>query len=73
MDTARLILRREDIANMHGEDRVHFLNPNAVWNRKSLGDLTGLEHLGVHIPGIEGSDQANLLYLQKIKLDMVPG
>lgn len=58
MDT--YILTARDIAALPGLDKVHFLNPNAKRNNKSLGDLTGLTGLGFHLievpPGCESTE-----------------
>jgi uncharacterized cupin superfamily protein len=53
MDTRKLLLKAADIANMPGERKVHFLNPNAVRLNKSLGDAVGLNHIGVHMIYVE--------------------
>jgi len=53
MDTRKLLLKAADIANMPGEHKVHFLNPNAVRLNKSLGDAVGLNHIGVHMVSVE--------------------
>ena len=53
MDTRKLLLKAADIANMPGERKVHFLNPNAVRINKSLGDAVGLNHIGVHMISVE--------------------
>ncbi len=53
MAVDELIIRAADIEAMPGEQRVHFLNSNAVWNRRSLGDATGLSHIGVHLIRVE--------------------
>lgn len=57
------ILKREEIENMEGVDKTHFLNPNAKRLNKSLGDLTGLKRLGFHIieiqPGFESTEFHN--------------
>lgn len=45
----RELLKAADIANMEPERAVHALNGNAVRLRKSIGDLTGLTQLGVHL------------------------
>lgn len=49
MDERKFLLKADEIANMQGTRKVHFLNPNAVRIDKSLGDAVGLEHVGVHI------------------------
>ncbi len=48
-----LILRAQQIETMPGEDRTHFLNPNARRIRKSLGDAVGLNKIGVHMVYVE--------------------
>lgn len=53
MDTKKYLLTAEEINNMQGERKVHFLNPNAVRINKSLGDAVGLNNLGVHIIYVE--------------------
>lgn len=53
MDTRKLLLKADDIGNMPGERKVHFLNPNAVRLNKSLGDAVGLNHIGVHMICVE--------------------
>ena len=53
MDTRHLLLTAGQIEAMPGERRVHFLNPNAVRLRKSLGDAVGLSHIGVHLIQVE--------------------
>jgi uncharacterized cupin superfamily protein len=53
MNTRKLLLKAADIENIVGEQKTHFLNPNAVRINKSLGDAVGLQHLGVHIISVE--------------------
>jgi len=53
MDKHKLILKAADIAAMPGEQRIHFLNPNAVRINKSLGDAVGLTQIGVHIISVK--------------------
>lgn len=54
------ILFAGEIAAMEGLSKAHFLNPNARRVNKSLGDLTGLTGLGVHLievaPGCETTE-----------------
>ena len=54
------ILTREQIDNLDGVDKTHFLNDNARRLNKSLGDATGLERLGFHLievpPGRESTE-----------------
>ena len=49
MDTRKFLLTAQDIDQMAGDRKVHFLNPNAVRLNKSLGDAVGLQHMGGHI------------------------
>ena len=54
-----LILTCQQIEEMEGDERIHFLNPNAHRIKKSLGDVVGLSNLGVHIVHIApGRDSA---------------
>lgn len=56
----KYIITREEIEAFEGLDKTHFLNDNAKRNNKSLGDLTGLSGLGVHLievqPGHETTE-----------------
>ena len=47
--TRKQYLTRTEIAKMYGENKVHFLNPQARRRNKSLGDAAGLVALGVHL------------------------
>lgn len=51
---------------MAGQHKVHALNPNAVRSTKSLGDATGLNHIGVHLvtvmPGHDATEYHRHLY-----------
>ncbi len=53
MDTRKFLLTATDIEQLAGEQKIHFLNPNAVRINKSLGDVVGLNHLGVHMIYVE--------------------
>jgi uncharacterized cupin superfamily protein/GNAT superfamily N-acetyltransferase len=44
-----MYLSADDIARLDGIRKVHFLNPDAIRNDKSLGDATGLRRLGAHL------------------------
>ena len=54
------IIRKQEIENMEGLDKTHYLNPNARRINKSLGDVVGLKNLGFHIievlPGYESTE-----------------
>ncbi|WP_298172671.1 cupin domain-containing protein [Acidithiobacillus sp.] len=53
MDTRKLLLTAQEIDQMKGEHKVHYLNPGAVRINKSLGDAVGLRHMGIHLIQIE--------------------
>lgn len=50
------ILRAADIAAAQGTAKTHFLNPQARRINKSLGDMTGLTGLGVHLIEVAPGD-----------------
>ena len=54
------LIRADEIAAMEGLAKTHFMNPNAKRVNKSLGDLTGLTGIGVHVievePGYESTE-----------------
>jgi uncharacterized cupin superfamily protein len=52
-DKPHPLLRAVDIAEMEPDIRTHQFNPNAVRHTRSLGDLLGLETLGVHLVRVE--------------------
>ena len=60
MSEDKYILTREEIESYKGLDKTHFLNEQARRKNKSLGDLTGLEAVGVHLieiePGFESTE-----------------
>ena len=53
MNTKDLLITAKEIEEMKGEEKTHFLNPNAVRINKSLGDAVGLKNLGVHLIYVE--------------------
>ena len=60
MSADRYLIRADEIAAMEGLAKTHFMNPNAQRINKSLGDLTGLTGIGVHLievaPGHESTE-----------------
>ena len=51
------LLTAKTISETDEVKHVHQFNPNAIRHTKSIGDLLGLEHLGVHLVRIEpGTD-----------------
>ncbi len=53
MTMRKLIIKAKEIEQMRGDQRIHFLNPNAERIRKSLGDAVGLNNIGVHLIQVE--------------------
>jgi len=53
MKPNQLLIKAKDIENMEGEEKTHFLNPNATRINKSLGDVVGLKNLGIHLIYVE--------------------
>lgn len=56
----KYLVSKEEIENLEGLEKTHFLNKNAKRLNKSLGDLTGLTGFGFHIievaPGFETTE-----------------
>ena len=56
----KYLVTKEEIDDLDGISKVHFLNDNARRINKSLGDITGLTGLGFHIieiqPGHESTE-----------------
>ncbi|MGV6818415.1 MAG: cupin domain-containing protein [Thiotrichales bacterium] len=56
----KYLITKEEIEQLGGTPKTHFLNENAKRINKSLGDLTGLTGLGFHIievqPGNESTE-----------------
>ena len=53
MTDEKYIVARNEIAEMEGLQKTHFLNQNAKRTNKSLGDLVGLTGFGFHIIDVE--------------------
>ena len=51
-------LSASDIAALEGVQKPHYLNPTARRLNKSLGDATGLRHIGVHLIRVEPGHQS---------------
>ena len=56
----KYLVTKEEIEQLEGISKTHFLNENAKRVNKSLGDLTGLTGFGFHIieiqPGYESTE-----------------
>ncbi len=49
MTAEKYLVTAEEIEQMEGSKKTHFLNPNAVRINKSLGDVAGLSGFGFHL------------------------
>jgi uncharacterized cupin superfamily protein len=67
----KYILKKEQILDMEGEHKVHFLNPNAVRCNKSLGDMTGISGFGFHIIEIEPGYESTEYHCHKFEDECV--
>ncbi|MDR7926066.1 cupin domain-containing protein [Acidithiobacillus thiooxidans] len=71
MNTRKLLLTAQEISQMKGEHKVHFLNPGAVRINKSLGDAVGLQHMGIHLIQIEPGKESTEYHLHHYEEEAV--
>ena len=57
MSETKYVISSEEIAEMEGLQKTHFLNPRAKRVNKSLGDLAGLTGIGFHIIEVQPGDE----------------
>lgn len=67
----RYLVTADEIEEMAGLDKTHFLNANAVRLNKSLGDLTGLIGFGFHIIDVEPGHQSTEYHLHHFEDECV--
>lgn len=67
----RYLVTADEIEEMAGLDKTHFLNANAVRLNKSLGDLTGLTGFGFHIIDVEPGHQSTEYHLHHFEDECV--
>lgn len=60
-----MYLSAKAIADMKGEERVHFVNPACKRINKSLGDAAGLKNMGVHMMTIAPGDRSSEYHMHK--------
>ena len=65
-DKPHPLLRAEAIAEMEQDIRIHQFNNNAVRHTRSLGDLLGLETLGVHLVRVESGKESTQFHSHHI-------
>ena len=68
---SKYIIRKDEIAEMEGEEKIHFLNPNAVRLNKSLGDLSGITGFGFHIIEVEPGRESTEYHIHKFEDECV--
>ena len=68
---SKYIIRKEEIEEMDGEKKVHFLNPQAIRNSKSLGDMTGISGLGFHIVEIQPGKESTEYHVHEFEDECV--
>lgn len=62
-DKPHPLLKASDIASLEETRVVHQYNDNAIRHTKSLTDLLGLEHIGVHLVRIESGHDSTTFHL----------
>ena len=72
MTTDKYLIKREEIEDMEGLRKSHFLNPNAIRVNKSLGDMCGLTGFGFHIIEIEPGHETTEHYVHLTCPPLVP-
>ncbi len=58
----KYLVTKEEIENMEGLHKTHFLNSNARRINKSLGDITGLNNIGFHIIEVSSGHEYTALH-----------
>lgn len=52
------VIKKNEIEELKGTNKIHFLNGNAKRINKSLGDMVGLKGIGFHIIEINPGDES---------------
>lgn len=66
-----MYLSAADIAKLEGVHKTHYLNPAARRLNKSLGDATGLKHIGVHLIRVEPGHQSTEYHVHGIEEECI--
>ena len=69
--TKGYLVTAEEIATMDGLAKTHFQNPNAKRINKSLGDLTGLTGLGIHVIEVEPGHETTEFHVHHVEDEAV--
>jgi uncharacterized cupin superfamily protein len=62
-----MYLSAAEIAKLEGVHKTHYLNPAAKRLNKSLGDATGLRHIGVHLIRVEPGHQSTEYHVHRFE------
>ncbi|HEY9736316.1 MAG TPA: cupin domain-containing protein [Trichocoleus sp.] len=65
------LLTAEDIAQMPEQVFVHPLNPKAIRHTKSLGDIIGFHHIGVHLVRLAPGDDSTEHHVHQLEEEFV--
>ncbi len=68
---SKYVVTQNEIEQMEGEKKTHFLNPNAVRTGKSLGDLTGISGFGFHLVEIKPDNESTEYHVHKFEDECV--
>jgi len=63
MTTIKYLVTADEIREMEGLHKSHFLNSNAVRSNKSLGDLAGITGFGIHIIEVQSGHETTELHV----------
>jgi uncharacterized cupin superfamily protein len=66
-----MYLSASDIEKMEGVHKTHYLNPAAKRLNKSLGDATGLQHIGVHIIRVDPGHQSTEYHAHRFEEECI--
>jgi len=66
-----MYLSAHDIENMEGTHKAHYLNPAAKRLNKSLGDATGLKHIGVHQITVDPGHQSTEYHVHRFEEECI--
>jgi uncharacterized cupin superfamily protein len=66
-----MYLSAKEIAAMEGVHKTHYLNPAAKRLNKSLGDATGLAHIGVHLIRVEPGHQSTEYHAHRFEEECI--
>jgi uncharacterized cupin superfamily protein len=66
-----MYLSAKEIEAMEGVNKTHYLNPAARRLNKSLGDATGLKHIGVHMIRVEPGHQSTEYHAHRFEEECI--